>query len=294
MNHNSINFEEDLRKALNRIAPKYYEISEQTAKGDLSSNRSLLRLKYYAKIANKILECGCGAGATLKLAWHPKADFIGIDISRYAIKKGKSDLKGRKNVQLVVADVSKLPFKSNSFDLVYSAYVIEHVLDAHKMVDEMIRVVKKGGNFLVIAPNYGSPIEFSPSFEMIGTKPLLHALKFLLLSHLWLIWPPKDLFWNKVEPVIIKTKKYFPDSDTVIEPYVQTLKTYISKKNIKIKEISSGLDWPDSNNSINSKDLPIKYKIFRLVKRVVMELGKKGISPYKYYGSTLFIVGEKL
>jgi len=286
--------EDDFRETLDKVAKKYYKTGEEAATGVLSSNRAFSRLKYYAKRSRRILECGCGAGTTLQLCWQPKAQFTGLDISRYAIRKAKIKWKNKRNVRLMVGDVRNLPFVKESFDFVFSAYVLEHVINVQNMVDEMVRVLKKRGKILLIAPNYGSPIEFSPSFEMVGIKPLLHSIKLLMLSHLWLILPPKNLIWNQVEPLIIKTKEYFPDSDTVVEPYIQTLATYLGKKNIKIREISSGLDWPQANGNLKFTNLPIKYKLFAFAKRTVIELGKRGINPYKYYGSTLFIVGEKL
>ncbi len=46
--------------------------------------------------------------------------------------------------QFIRADIEKLPFKDKEFDFVYCAHVLEHVDDAAKACDEIMRVGKKG------------------------------------------------------------------------------------------------------------------------------------------------------
>lgn len=285
--------EKHLRRILERRGRKYYETGEETSRRDLSSNKGLLRLIKQARKARNILECGCGAGSTIRLLWHKRAQFSGIDISRYAIEKAKTDWRDEDNVFFTVGNVEKLPFVDNSFDFVYSAYVMEHVFNPEKMINEMIRVLKVGGCLLLLAPNYGSPTEFSPCFPMEGLKPLVQAVKAFLLSHYYLLFPPSSLAWNKVRPLILETKKYFPDSDTTVEPYLQTLLTYLEAKNIKVTESSSGLSWEAPQDGAVSEKLPLSLKFLGFAKKMVKMLGKKGIVPYKYYGSTLFAMGQK-
>ncbi len=49
-----------------------------------------------------------------------------------------------------------LPFPDNTFDVVYSTNVLEHVQDPKKVLSEAIRVCKSGGIIQIIVPNYGS------------------------------------------------------------------------------------------------------------------------------------------
>lgn len=49
-----------------------------------------------------------------------------------------------------------IPHPANSFDLVYSSNVLEHVQNLEKVVQESIRVLKPGGLFQAVVPNYGS------------------------------------------------------------------------------------------------------------------------------------------
>lgn len=45
----------------------------------------------------------------------------------------------------VKADICNLPFKDNEFDVVFCNHVLEHIPDDHKAMQELYRVLKKGG-----------------------------------------------------------------------------------------------------------------------------------------------------
>jgi ubiquinone/menaquinone biosynthesis C-methylase UbiE len=54
------------------------------------------------------------------------------------------------NVKGMVADACKLPFADNSFDGAYSMEAIEHVHDLDLMFDEVKRVLRPGGRFVIV------------------------------------------------------------------------------------------------------------------------------------------------
>ena len=45
----------------------------------------------------------------------------------------------------VKADITKLPFEDNSFDIIFCNHVLEHIPDDTKAMQELLRVLKKGG-----------------------------------------------------------------------------------------------------------------------------------------------------
>lgn len=53
-------------------------------------------------------------------------------------------------------DAENLSFHTNSFDVVYSHYVLEHSCNPIKILTESWRVLKPGGDLLFVFPNYGS------------------------------------------------------------------------------------------------------------------------------------------
>ncbi len=49
-----------------------------------------------------------------------------------------------------------MPFEDNTFDVVYSTNVLEHVKDPQAVLKESVRVLKPGGILQFVVPNYGS------------------------------------------------------------------------------------------------------------------------------------------
>jgi|TARA_B110000261_G_C12971245_1_gene312579 ubiquinone/menaquinone biosynthesis C-methylase UbiE len=112
-------------------------------------------IKYY-KLNNKssILDIGCAKGYMLydfKKAL-PKLKVTGIDISKYAIKNSKKEIKNF----LKVGDAKKLKFKDNSFDLVIAINTIHNLnkKECGKAIQEIARVSKK--NSYIVLDAYGS------------------------------------------------------------------------------------------------------------------------------------------
>jgi ubiquinone/menaquinone biosynthesis C-methylase UbiE len=104
----------------------------------------------YLKIKSetlKILDVGCGPGLLSKelSIRFPKAKITGIDISRYSIKLAKKNCKAIKNINFIIADVHKLPFPDEYFDLVVCKDSFHQFSNPIKAIKEMYRVLKPGG-----------------------------------------------------------------------------------------------------------------------------------------------------
>ena len=90
----------------------------------------------------KILDIGCGKGFFLYdlIKLKPNSEVVGIDISKYAIKNAKEEIKNK----LVFGNPTKLPWEDNYFDLVVSITTLHnlYVFDLEKALKEMERVGK--------------------------------------------------------------------------------------------------------------------------------------------------------
>tara|TARA_A100001388_G_scaffold274576_1_gene258429 strand:+ start:91 stop:759 length:669 start_codon:yes stop_codon:yes gene_type:complete len=90
----------------------------------------------------KILDIGCGKGFFLYdlLKLKPNSEVAGIDISKYAIKNAKEEIKNK----LVFGNATNLPWEDNYFDLVVSITTLHnlYVFDLEKALKEMERVGK--------------------------------------------------------------------------------------------------------------------------------------------------------
>ena len=96
----------------------------------------------------KILDAGCGTGINLNYL-KKYGDVTGIDISDEAIKFSK-----KRGYKIKKANIEKLPFKDNTFDLVISLEVIYHkqVKNDIKALKEIHRVLKKRGLAIIRVP----------------------------------------------------------------------------------------------------------------------------------------------
>ncbi len=101
-------------------------------------------------LGRKILDCGAGGQRPpiVLFAEHGFNSF-GIDLSETQIEAAIEFCKNRDlKVNLSVGDMRNIPFDDNSFDLVYEFYSMVHLTkkDTLKAIQEMKRVVKKGGH----------------------------------------------------------------------------------------------------------------------------------------------------
>jgi SAM-dependent methyltransferase len=111
----------------------------------------------------RILDVGCGRGALLLLAAQrlPKGRAVGVDIWNRGDQSGNSAEATRRNaaaegvadrVELHTADMSALPFVSNSFDLVVSNVAMHNVkgrAGRELAIEEAVRVLRRGGRLLI-------------------------------------------------------------------------------------------------------------------------------------------------
>jgi len=103
-----------------------------------------------------ILDAGCGTGVFTLDVLSFGAHVIGLDISLPMLARAAQKAKGYP-FQMVLADMSNLPFQKDSFDKVVSVTALEFVEGAEGAVKELFRVAKKGGSIVVATLNSLSP-----------------------------------------------------------------------------------------------------------------------------------------
>ena len=106
-----------------------------------------------------ILDAGCGGGRTIqKLAALATEGMVyGVDYADGSVaasraKNGPSIKTGR--VEIKQASVSQLPFPDNKFNLVTAVETQYYWPDPVKDMQEILRVLKPGGELIVIAESY--------------------------------------------------------------------------------------------------------------------------------------------
>jgi 2-polyprenyl-3-methyl-5-hydroxy-6-metoxy-1,4-benzoquinol methylase len=99
-----------------------------------------------------VLEVGFGEGYGTSLLAKSGFDIIGLDVNEETIKEASQKYQTQ-NCHFVWYDGKKIPFEAETFDVVVSFQVIEHLQDDVGFISEISRVLKKDGKFFLTTPN---------------------------------------------------------------------------------------------------------------------------------------------
>jgi ubiquinone/menaquinone biosynthesis C-methylase UbiE len=134
------------------------QTAERVSQKDTSDNyvfqRSILAYVEAAKmISGDVLEIGTGSGYGIEIIASSAKKFVTVDKYEPNILSEKeiANMGNVSFIQMVVPPLKGIP--DNSFDFVVSFQVIEHIEDDKKFVQEIYRVLKNGGKFIVTTPN---------------------------------------------------------------------------------------------------------------------------------------------
>ena len=111
------------------------------------------RIKYsikFAQIKNSsvVLDIGCNTGHLLKniRKINNVCECWGIDVETKIIS-----LK-IENCKFKIADVKEIPFEDNNFSIIFALDILEHVKELNKAINEIHRVLKPEGVFILCGP----------------------------------------------------------------------------------------------------------------------------------------------
>ena len=136
---------------------------------------------------NDICDIGCGNGIfTSDIKQKVDCTLIGVDSNKYALEMA-SKLGFDRLIHVDDFTKDQLPIDDASVDFVICKDVLEHLIDPVFLTNEISRILKPGGHFLVHVPNH---------------FPIWGRLKFLLTNN-------------------IDTFSYFPESDRYDFPHIR-------------------------------------------------------------------------
>ena len=100
-----------------------------------------------------ILDIGCGGGANLKRMadFCPQGKIYGIDISSESVKFARKEIKKLLNTRCFISqgNVMNLPYEKGTFDLITAFETVYFWGNLQKTFNEVHRVLKNGGLFLI-------------------------------------------------------------------------------------------------------------------------------------------------
>lgn len=121
----------------------------------------------------KVLDVGCGTGKLVQFLNDAGFSAVGCDLHEEAIKIAKQ--KSEKST-FVKASATKLPFKKNSFDLLTSISLVEHLTqkEIKMFLSEAYRIVRPNGYIFLVTPNFNSPMRFLFGKKWFGYSDPTH------------------------------------------------------------------------------------------------------------------------
>ena len=155
----------------------------------------------------RVLDVGCGAGRFAEVTLSTGARLVAVDYSS-AVDACRANLGPHPRLDVVQADIYKLPFKPASFDYVYCLGVLQHTPDVRRAFLSLPPQVKPGGKLAVdVYPallfNYFWPKYWlRPITRRMNPRTLLRAVERLVP---WML--PLSAILAKV-PVIGRRLRY--------------------------------------------------------------------------------------
>jgi len=140
-------FESDFRCGSEPAAGLGGEHSEKIFAEEAKAVLALMR-RLTGREGGRLLEIGCAGGWFLKAAREAGWDVRGVEISADAADFARAKL----GLDVFRGELADARFPSGSFDVIYMADVLEHVLEPVAFVGEVSRVLADGGHVVVCGP----------------------------------------------------------------------------------------------------------------------------------------------
>lgn len=136
-----------VRRAFDRAADRYEQFA--VLQNEVC-HRLLEKLEIVKITPTFILDAGAGTGKAIPALFdrYKKAQVVALDLSENMLEKSSRHGGFFRSPHLVCADIEKLPFADDSFDLVFSSLSMQWCNDLGAALLEAKRVLRPGGLFV--------------------------------------------------------------------------------------------------------------------------------------------------
>lgn len=223
----------------------------------------------------RVLDVGCGTGRHLML-FHPSNKRYGIDLSAPMMAEAKAKVP---DGIFTVASADALPFENESFDVVISSRVLQHIRDQQKVISEMARVCKRGGQIILLSYNSWSLLCLYKQIRLSKVGKIINLPFKLILG--------KRSFFN---PWGFEYDNYCS---------IPELTRYLKNVNVKVTRswgATCGLPWFLNDffiGKILAKTVPFLLKAF-LSFCLFLDRTLIRIFPLKFFPDKVIVVGKKV
>ncbi len=141
------------------------------------SGKHCLPIKLYEKelldrlaTHTKVVDLGCGdASLGIEVGKH-NLNYVGVDYSTQAIERASINLKLFPNVELIQADINKLPTDQRLLDaeLIFIRFVLAHIDDKKGLLETAKKLLRPGGKIFILSPIRPAGLTVNKDLEMIS------------------------------------------------------------------------------------------------------------------------------
>jgi phosphatidylethanolamine/phosphatidyl-N-methylethanolamine N-methyltransferase len=183
--------EDAVRSAYRRWAPVY-----DNTFGRVAAEGRKHAVEIINRGTGRVLEVGVGTGLSLP-TYARHLEIVGIDLSPEMLEKARERVAQERlgNVAaLLEMDAGELAFEDAAFDTVVAMYVMTVVPDPEKVMRELSRVCRPGGDVILV--NHFSSEEgmrgwverrMAPFADMLGWRPVFDVERVLVCDDLQLV-----------------------------------------------------------------------------------------------------------
>ena len=119
----------------------------------------------------QLLEVGCGVGIDLARFAKGGAEVTGVDLAEVSISLANDNFSLRRlNSDLKVMNGEDLDFEDESFDIVYAHGVLQYTAHDDKMITEIKRVLRPGGEAIMMVYNRNSWLNAMSKVMKVGLE----------------------------------------------------------------------------------------------------------------------------
>jgi len=136
-----------------------------------------------------LLDLGCGPGIVTAAIAPDVKEIVAYDLTPEMLDKAKLKCQeaGLKNVRFELGSAEHLPFPDESFDSVVTRLTIHHFLDPHPVMNEVVRVTRRGGKVVVadvVSSENGEEAALHNSLEILRDPTHVQMLSYSAMLEL--------------------------------------------------------------------------------------------------------------
>lgn len=175
-NHSELGKKEQVTNMFNTISKEYDTLNRVISFGiDVKWRKKVVKIVRAAK-ATQILDIATGTGdLAINLAQIRHSKIVGLDISEGMLSVGRKKIEKlqlNNQIEMVIGDSENIPFKNNTFDAITVAFGVRNFENLENGLSEILRVLKKGGIFVVLETSVPTKTPFKQGYNFYSTTIL--------------------------------------------------------------------------------------------------------------------------